>query len=164
MLICLSHVSIRYNFISMICSCILAFTIAHFDCLVSTACVKTNCCTMLVVVIFFSNGAKYINFNNCFCFSADCTPLTLKEIQNELQELTAAKWHHLGVQLEIPSTMLSTIECNYPCDAQQCMTEVLRLRLRNAPECSWEKLTEALEAMGGYRVLVEKLRKKISQG
>ena len=160
MLICLSHVSVRYNFISMICSCILAFTIAHFDCLVSTACVKTNRSTMLVVVIFFSNGAKYINF----CFSAASTLLTLKEIQNELQELTAAKWHHLGVQLEIPSTTLSTIECNYPRDAQQCMTEVLRLWLRNASECSWEKLTEALEAMGGYGVLVKKLRKKISQG
>ena len=125
---------------------------------------------MLVVLIFLFQMVQniYIPFlssgNNCFCLSAASTPLTLKEIQNELEELTAAKWHHLGVQLEIPSTTLSTIECNYPCDAQQCMTEVLRLWLRNAPGCSWEKLTEALEAMGGYGVLVKKLRKKTSQG
>ena len=82
------------------------------------------------------------------------------EIQNELREVTAAKWHHLGVQLGIPPPTLSTIECNYPCDARQCMTEVLRWWLQNAPDCSWAKLTESLEAMGGYRVLVQKLRRQ----
>ena len=95
---------------------------------------------------------------NYICFSDDSTQLTLKEIQNELKE-TASKWYQLGVQLEIPSAMLSTIESDHPSDVQRCMTEVLDWWLRNAPERSWEKLTEALEAMGGYRVLVEKLRK-----
>ena len=104
--------------------------------------------------------------NSCdnYLFSADSTHLTLKEIQNELREVTAAKWYQLGVQLEIPSSTLKTMESNYPCDVHRCMTEVLDWWLRNAPERSWEKLTEALEAMGGYRILVKKLRKKISQG
>ena len=76
-----------------------------------------------------------------------------------MRVVTAAKWYQLGVQLDIPSGMLKTIESNYPCDVQRCMTEVLDFWLRNAPERSWEKLTEALEAMGGYGVLVKKLRK-----
>ena len=102
-------------------------------------------------------------FNSCdnyFCFSADSTQLTLKEIQNELREVTAAKWYQLGLQLEIPSGTLKTIESNYPHDVQRCMTEVLDFWLRNAPECSWEKLTEPLEAMGGYGLLVKKLERK----
>ena len=101
---------------------------------------------------------------NYFCFSAAPTPLTLKEIQNKLNEIAAAKWYQLGIQLEIPVATLSTIESDHPRDAQRCMTEMLVQWLRNAPECSWQKLTEALEAMGGYRALVEKLRKKTSQG
>ena len=101
---------------------------------------------------------------NYICFSAVSTPLTLTEIQNELSEVTAAKWHHLGIQLEIPPATLSTIESDHPRDAQRCMTEVITRWLRNAPEHSWEKLTEALEAMGGYKVLVEKLRRKTCQG
>ena len=81
-----------------------------------------------------------------------------------MREVTPAKWYQLGVQLEIDSATLSTIESNHPHDAQRCMTEVITRWLRNAPEHSWEKLTEALEAMGGYKVLVEKLRRKTCQG
>ena len=75
-----------------------------------------------------------------------------------------AEWYHLGVVLEIPSAILNTIECDHHRDAQRCMTEVIYWWLQNAPECSWAKLAEAVEAMGGYRVLVEKLRQKKSQG
>ena len=81
-----------------------------------------------------------------------------------MREVTAAKWYQLGVQLEIDSATLSTIESNHPRDALRCMTEVLDWWLRNAPERSWEKLAEALEAMGGYKVSVKKLRRKTSQG
>ena len=83
----------------------------------------------------------------------------MREIRNELSEVAAAKWYQLGVQLEIPLATLSTIESDYPHDAQRCMTEILNWWLHNAPECSWEKLTEAVEAMGGYRAVVERLRK-----
>ena len=88
----------------------------------------------------------------------------MKEIQNELNEMTAAKWHQLGVQLEIPAATLSTIEIDHPRDAQRCMTEVINRWLQNAPECSWAKLAEAVEAMGEYAALAEKLRQKMSQG
>ena len=101
---------------------------------------------------------------NYFCFSAARTPLRLKEIQNELNEIAAAEWYQLGIQLEIPVATLRTIEHDHPRDAQRCMTEILNWWLQNTPECSWEKLTEAVEAMGRYRTLVERLRKKTSQG
>ena len=78
--------------------------------------------------------------------------------------MTAAKWYQLGVQLEIPPATLSTIEYNYPRDAQRCMTEVIKWWLQNASECSWTKLAQAVEAMGEYAVLANKLRQKTSQG
>ena len=81
-----------------------------------------------------------------------------------MSEVAAAKWYLLGVQLDIPLATLSTIESDYPRDAERSMTEILNWWLQNAPERSWEKLTEAVEAMGGYRALVERLRKKTSQG
>ena len=82
------------------------------------------------------------------------------EIQNELNEMAAAKWYQLGMQLEIPPATLSTIEHDHPHDAQRCMTEVVNRWLRNAPECSWAKLAQAVEAMDGYAVLAEKLKQK----
>ena len=97
---------------------------------------------------------------NYFCSSAASTPLTVKDIQNELRELTAAKWYQLGMQLGIFPAILSTIESNHPRDAQRCMTEVITWWLQNTPKCSWAKLAQAIEAMGGYAVLAEKLRKR----
>ena len=105
-----------------------------------------------------------VNFcHNYLCFLAAST-LTLKEIQNELNELTAAKWYQLGIQLGIPLATLSTIEIDHPHDAQRCMTEVINWWLQNAPERSWTKLAEAVEAMGGYTVLAERQKQKTSQG
>ena len=98
-----------------------------------------------------------------FYLPAASTPLTVKEIQSELSEMAAANWYQLGMQLEILPAELRTIECNNPHDAQRSMTEVLNRWLRNAPECSWAKLTQAVETTGGYAVLAEKLRKKMPQ-
>ena len=81
-----------------------------------------------------------------------------------MSEVTAAKWYQLGLQLEIPPAMLSTIEHEHPRDAQRCMTEVINRWLRNALECSWAKLAEAVEAMGDYVALAYRLRQKMSQG
>ena len=99
-----------------------------------------------------------------FCFPVASTPLTVKDIYIELKEMTAAEWYRLGIQLGIRPDTLSTIEYNYPRDAQRCMTEVILWWLQNAPECSWAKLAEAVEAMGGYAALAERLRQKTSQG
>ena len=98
-----------------------------------------------------------------FCFPVASTPLTVKGIRNELCEMTA-EWYKLGVQLEIPSATLSILKSDYPRDAQRCMTEVIRMWLQNSPECSWAKLAEAVEAVGGYAALAEELRQKTSQG
>ena len=80
-----------------------------------------------------------------------------------MKEITATKWYQLGVQLEIPTAKLSTIESDHPRDAQRCMTEVMYWWLQNAPECSWAKLAEAVEAMGGYAVLAKKIKQKMSK-
>ena len=78
--------------------------------------------------------------------------------------MTAAQWYQLGLQLGISPATLNTIEYNYHRDAQRCMTEVINRWLQNAPECSWAKLANAVEAMGGYTVLAERLRQRTSQG
>ena len=88
--------------------------------------------------------------------------MKLKDIQNELGHVT--DWYQLGVQLGIHTADLNQIRMNYPNNALQCKTEVLDLWLRSAPECSWTKLAQAVEAMGGYAVLAKELRKKMSQG
>ena len=105
-----------------------------------------------------------VNFCLNYLCSIAVSTLTLKEIQSELNEMAAAKWYQLGMQLGIPPATLSTIENDHSRDAQRCMTEVINCWLRNTPECSWAKLAEAVKAMGGYAVLARKLRQKISQG
>ena len=140
----------------------------NFDCLFSGASIEINCLRLLevccVCCLKLGNRPKLISCVNYFCSSAAPTPLTVKEIQNELREMTAAKWYQLGVQLEIPPTTLNTIESDHSHDAQCCMTEVINMWLQNAPECSWEKLAEAVEAMGDYAALAYGLRQKMSQG
>ena len=105
---------------------------------------------------------KMIPFSS-FCFPVASTPLTLRNILNELREVTAANWHQFGVQLEVDSATLNTIEIAHSHNAQRCMTEVIIRWLQNAPECSWAKLAEAVEAIGDY-ALAERLRQKKSQG
>ena len=101
-------------------------------------------------------------YHSSVCFTDTSTRLELRDIQNELGDVT--DWYQLGVQLGIKTADLDQIRMNNPHNTQQCKTKVLDFWLRNAPECSWVKLAEAVEAMGGYAVLAEKLRKKTSQG
>ena len=75
-----------------------------------------------------------------------------------------AEWYLLGVQLGIPLNTVKTIECDHPRDARRCMTEVINSWLQNAPECTWTKLAQAVEALGDHAALAEKLRQKNSQG
>ena len=139
----------------------------HFDCLFDGATIETSCSTMLEVsCICFLKCCITPNLISCvnyFCSSAASTPLTVKDIQNELKEMTA-EWYQLGVQLEIPPATLNTLECDHPHDARRCMTEVITRWLQNAPECSWAKLAKAVGAMGGYAALAERLRQKMPQG
>ena len=88
--------------------------------------------------------------------------MKLRDIQTELRDV--ADWYQLGVQLGISTADLDQIQMNYPRNAQQCKMKVLDLWLQNSPERSWAKLAQAVEAMGGYAVLAEELRKKMAQG
>ena len=104
--------------------------------------------------------ALFINLALYFS-SAASSCLTLREIENELTEVTAADWFPLGVQLGVRPATLREIEKNYPQDTQRCKTEVLDLWLRNAPEVSWKNLAQAVEAMGEYTAVAKRLRRKM---
>lgn len=92
------------------------------------------------------------------------THLTLKQIENELKEVTAADWYPLGVQLGLRPAKLREIESNNARDAQRCKLDILDWWLENAPVTSWEELANAVEGMGGHSNVVQKLRRKMSQG
>ena len=78
---------------------------------------------------------------------------------SELTEVT--EWHQLGVQLEVPPATLHTIESNHH-DVQRRKTEVLIWWHDNAPEVSWEKLAQAVEAVGGHAAVAKRLRLKMN--
>ena len=94
------------------------------------------------------------------CFPATSTHPELKEIQNELGEVT--EWHQLGLELGVPHAKLKEIENDYP-QNQRRKVEVLDWWCRNTAEVSWIKLAKAVEEMG-YILLAERLRRKTSQG
>ena len=79
---------------------------------------------------------------------------------SELTEVT--EWHQLGVQLKVPPSILQTIERNHSHDAQRCKTEVLIWWLQNSLEISWEKLAQAVEAVGGHATVAKKLKLKMN--
>ena len=98
------------------------------------------------------------------CFPAVSIRLSLKEIENELKEVTAANWYPLGIQLGLRPAKLREIESNNARDAQRCKLDVLDWWLENAPVISWEELASAVEGMGEHSNVVQKLRRKMSQG
>lgn len=75
--------------------------------------------------------------------------------------MTAARWFELGVQLGVGLEKLREIEKDHPQDAKRCKTEVLDWWLQNGSEISWNKLAQALDAMGGHATLVQNLRTKV---
>ena len=94
------------------------------------------------------------------CFPATSTQPELKEIQNELGEVT--EWHQLGVELGLPHAKLKEIESDYS-QNQRRKVEVLDWWCQNTAEVTWIKLAKAVEEMG-YTVLAERLRRKTFQG
>ena len=110
---------------------------------------------MFLVLVLFND------ILNDLLSSAAFNCLTLREIENELSKVTAASWFSLGVQLGVGLEKLREIEKDHRQDAQRCKTEVLDWWLQNAPEISWNKLAQALEAMGGHATLVQNLKTKV---
>ena len=68
-------------------------------------------------------------------------------------------WYSLGVQLEITPEDLNQIESNHSGDTERCKTEVVNFWLRNTQECTWDRLTQAVDEMGGHTNLLQTLRK-----
>ena len=58
----------------------------------------------------------------------------------------AAKWHDLGVQLDLPDATLTTIAL-HP-DIESHLRMMLSKWLQYDPEASWEKLADALNTIG----------------
>ena len=89
--------------------------------------------------------------------------LEMREIIDELREVTAAKWYQLGIELGLKPTTLSEIQANYPHDTQRCKHEVLNWWLHNAQptEINWETLAQALEAID-ESTTAQNLRRKTS--
>ena len=86
---------------------------------------------------------------------AASTCLTLKEIENELCEVK--DWQCLGVQLGLKPSKLKEV---HPTSVKYCRIMVLIWWFQNASEVSWEKLAQAVEAMGGHTTVATKLRRK----
>ena len=95
---------------------------------------------------------------------AASTCLTLMEIENELSEVTATDWYPLGVQLGLRPPTLREILNTYPLDTERCKQEVLHVWLCSTPEASWKSLAQAVQALGRYESLVQKLRRKVPPG
>ena len=87
--------------------------------------------------------------------------MTLRDIENELREVTGEDWYPLGVQLGLRSPTLREIQRNYPLNTERCRREMLDLWLRSVPKISWNMLAQAVQGLGRYESLAHKLRKKI---
>ena len=96
-----------------------------------------------------------------FGFSATSTRLELKEVLNELKEVT--KWHELGVQLGVPAHKLNAIDRQHTQDTDRSKTEVIIWWLQNIEDTSWKKLAQAVEEIE-HKVLAKKLRETMSPG
>ena len=96
-----------------------------------------------------------------FLSPAASTCLTLREIENELSEVTDADWYPLGVQLGLRPPTLREIQKNYPLDTEQCKREMLDIWLHSTPKVSWKSLAQAVQALGRYESLAQKLRRKV---
>ena len=91
---------------------------------------------------------------------ANTPELTVSDLANILAALTeVTKPYQLGIQLKIDSSILKVIERDYS-DINRQKTEVIEHWLRNSPDASWTTLANAVERMGKYARLTEKLKNK----
>jgi len=72
--------------------------------------------------------------------------------------ITINDWNQLGRKLGIPSHKLDEIDCDY-CGTIRKRSAMIDLWLQYDVDCSWEKLSTALEEMG-YKVLAKQIRDK----
>ena len=93
--------------------------------------------------------------------------LTVKDVDNVLQELSAPACYKLGIHLDIKPSKLHDLQVQPPALAEMFKLKVIETWLESDLQCSWEKLASALEALD-MNVLAatvrSRLRKRLSSG
>ena len=84
--------------------------------------------------------------------------LTLRAVLDEIGRVT--EWYQLGIELEVDTPTLKTIEANHKSDLYRCKTEAVDWWLLNAAHPSWATLAKAVEKLGGHANLVTTLRQR----
>ena len=82
-------------------------------------------------------------------FCLDCVP----ELKDLIYELKGVDWHHLGVQLDVPTHTLHNIGRENPIEARR-LSEVLQYWLNNG-EASWKAIVKALKGIGGHENIIK---------
>ena len=74
------------------------------------------------------------------------TSLDLKSVRRALWD-ARCKWYDIGVELDLDTATLDTIDANFHGKVEDCFREVLSKWLNVAsPDPSWEPLVEALRS------------------
>ena len=73
--------------------------------------------------------------------------LDLHNVVNAVKGVVT-EWFNLGLNLGLPDTTLRLIDSNHPRDAESCLRTMMSKWLRVDIQASWEKLANALTAMG----------------
>lgn len=87
------------------------------------------------------------------------TEPSVKDIVTELKEVDTDTIYNLGIQLDIEASQLATINAKCQHKPATLKLEIIRYWKQNSKKCSWGVLATALEKVGGYKNLVDKLRK-----
>ena len=66
----------------------------------------------------------------------------------DLIDVQVAEWYNLGIKLEVSDTELDIIEKNHPRDTRRCICEMFKIWRKTADNPSYEKLVDALVAIG----------------
>ena len=81
----------------------------------------------------------------CVTFPFAAPSLTLKNLSEELVDVI--QWYVLGIKLNLPQSVLTTIEVNHPRDVERCRLEMLMKWLQRTPTASWRDIVQALYEM-----------------
>ena len=78
-------------------------------------------------------------------------------------ELKEVDWYQLGIQLEVPSHVLTEIDRENPGDERRKLTRVLDYWIKNAkPAASWETIVKALQRITGHGNVIANIQSYIN--
>ena len=83
----------------------------------------------------------------------------LKDLLKELSKKVAAKWHNLGIMLDIDDGELSKVKLDNADNCDDCLREMLNIWLKKVdPKPLWSSMADALDDLG-EESLAEHIRK-----